>query len=408
MARYEYRGRDKAGKEIKGIIEGTNESMVASELVRNGTTPVSITLYIEKEKSVSKFMAFLQMDAPSIQDLTFFSRQMHSLIKAGVPIVRSVRVVLESAKNYKLKVALVEVLATLEGGQALSMAMKKHPYIFPSLMTALVNVGENTGSLDQVFSQVATHFEREASTKKQISTAIRYPIVVIIVISIAVVVINILVIPAFANFFTQFKSALPLPTRILIATSRFFVQYWYVLVAGVVGTIVGLSLFVRTQAGHKMWDRWKLSIPLIGDIMQRALMARFARSFALSVRTGVPLMEAISMIAKTTDNVYVAEKILNMKTFIEHGESLTVAATKSEMFTLLVLQMLSIGEETGEVDKLLDEVADYYEQEVDYDVKRLGDAIEPILIVLIAGMVLILALGVFLPMWDIWKVALGK
>ncbi len=408
MPRYEYLGRNKFGKEIKGTMDGINESAVAVELIRTGVTPISMGVHVEKQKDLARYINFLQLDMPTTEDLTFLSRQMYSLLKAGVPIVRSVHVVLESAKNHTLKKALTEVLAHLEGGQSLSFALHHHPTVFPTLMTALVNVGENTGSLDQVFSQIAVHFEREADTKRQISTAVRYPVTVLIIISIAIVIINLLVIPAFAKFFSNSKVELPLPTQILIATSKFFVNYWYLLLGGAIGLFAMAVFYVRTPIGHRAWDKWKLSIPLIGDILQRALMARFARSFALSIRTGVPLLEAIAMIAKTTDNVFVSEKVLTMRTYIEHGESLTVAATKSGMFTPLVLQMLAIGEETGEIDKLLDEVADYYEQEVDYDVKRLGAAIEPILIVIIAGIVLVLALGVFLPMWDLWKGATGK
>lgn len=408
MPRFEYQGRDKSGKIVHGIADNMNESSVALELIRGGTIPISIAIYVEKESFLQKINGFLNLEAPSLDDLTFLSRQLHSLIKAGVPIVRAVHVVLESAKNRKLQLALADVLATIEGGQSLGFAMRKHPLIFPTLMTALVNVGENTGSLQEVFRQVAIHFEREIKTRNQISAALRYPIIVLIVISAAMLVVNILVIPAFANFFAQFHAQLPLPTRILIGVSAFFVQFWYLMITVIFGAISGFGYYIRSPKGRKVWDRFKIKLPLIGDIMRRALLARFARSFALSIRTGVPLLEAIGMIAKSTDNAYVSEQILTMRTTIEHGESLAVSATKSEMFTPLVLQMLAIGEETGEIDKLLDEVADYYEQEVDYDVKKLGDAIEPILIILIGCMVLLLALGIFLPMWDIWKVALGK
>jgi MSHA biogenesis protein MshG len=408
MPRFQYQGRNKVGKAAMGIIDGVNESAVAIELIREGTTPITIVPYVEKESAFSKLTLFFNLDAPSAQDLSFLTRQMHSLVKAGVPIVRAVQVVQESCKNYKLKVALSDVLATLESGQSLGSALRKHPNIFPTLMTALVNVGENTGSLEEVFRQLSVHFERDIQTRNQIKAAIRYPIIVIMVISLAIVVINILVIPAFARFFDQFHAQLPLPTRILIGMSNFFVNDWGVLLGILSGIIFGVHAYIRSPKGRRQWDTLKLKIPMIGSILQRAMLARFARSFALSMRTGVPLLESIGMIARATDNVYVSEQILLMRTTIEHGESLTVSASKSEMFTPLILQMLGIGEETGEIDKLLDEVADYYEQEVDYDVKKLGDAIEPILIVMIGGMVLLLALGIFLPMWDIWKVGLGK
>jgi len=408
MPRFEYQARNKSGKEIKGIVDGVDESAVAKELISEGIIPLSISRYTEKQKAMGKLMAFLKLEYPSLQDLTFLARQLHSLTKAGVPIVRAAHVVLDSAKNYRLKIALMEVLANLEGGQSLASSFKQHPLIFPPLMNALVNVGENTGSLDEVFGQISVHFEREVATKKQIAAAVRYPITVLVIVGVAIIVINVLVIPAFARFFSQFNATLPLPTRMLIATSNFFVNYWYILVAGIIAAVTLFIMWLRTAKGRRTWDKLKLSFPYIGEIFQHSLLARFARSFSLCIRTGVPLLEAIVLIAKTTDNAYVSEQIITMRTYIEHGESLSVAATRTGMFTPLVLQMLSIGEETGEIDKLLDEVADFYEQEVDFNVKRLGDAIEPILICIIAGLVLILALGIFLPMWDIWKVAVGK
>lgn len=408
MPRYYYHGRDSSGKETRGVIEGTNESVVSTELLGKGITPIAIKAYSETTSNLRTIIAHIQREYPTLQDLIFFSRQMYSMMKAGVPIVRAVKVVIDSAKNQQLRLALLEVLASLESGMSIGVSMKKHPQIFPGLMIALITVGENTGTLDEVFRQIAIHYEKEANIRKQIKTAIRYPITVLLVVSVAVAVINIFVIPAFARFFDQFKAQLPLPTRILIATSDFFVHYWYILLLAIVGLIVTLIMYIRTRQGRYAWDRWKLSVPLIGSIIRRSLLSRFARSFALCIRTGVPLLDAIGFISKATDNVYVAEQIMTMKTYIEHGESLTASATKSAMFTSLVLQMLAIGEETGEIDRLLDEVADYYEGEVDYDVKRLGDLIEPILIVIIACLVLILALGVFLPMWDIWKVTLGK
>lgn len=408
MPRYSYYGRDASGREARGIVEDSSESAVASELNRRGITPVSIAIYVEQKSGIQKFFAIMQSEYPSLEDIVFFSRQMYSLMKAGVPIVRSVHVVIKSAKNYQLRMALLDVLSNLEAGQSIAVAMKKHPLVFPGLMVALVTVGENTGSLDEVFRQVAVHYEKESSIRKQIKTAMRYPFTVLIVISIAVVIINIFVIPAFAKFFAQFKAQLPLPTRILLGTSDFFVAYWYLMIAGVIALVVGFKIYINSRNGRYMWDKWKLSSPIIGSILRRSLLARFSRSFALCLKTGVPLLDAIGFIAKATDNAYVGEQIMTMSTYIERGESLTAAANKSEMFTPLVIQMLSIGEETGEIDRLLSEMADYYEREVDYDVKRLGDLIEPILIIIIGCMVLVLALGVFLPMWDLWKVALGK
>jgi MSHA biogenesis protein MshG len=286
--------------------------------------------------------------------------------------------------------------------------MKKHSDVFPSLMHALVDVGENTGSLDKIFNQIAIHFKRELNTVNSVKAALRYPAMVVITIFVAIGIVNVFVIPAFASFFSKFGAKLPLPTLFLIAMSNFIIHYWYLVVAGIIATIVAWVRYINSALGRMKWDRWKIRLPLIGNIIEKSLLARFARSFALCSKTGVPLLEAITIIAKTTDNVFVAGRIIEMRTNIEHGDTLTNSARISGMFTPLVLQMMSIGEETGDLDRLLDEVADFYEQEVDYDLKKLSEAIEPILISIVAVMVLILALGVFLPMWDISRVAISK
>lgn len=408
MPEFDYHGRNAAGKPIKGVVTATNESAVALELVRNGIIPISIKLKLKTKSFLSKVLSFLTEGPPSTKDLTFLSRQLYTLIKAGVPMLRSVNVVLESAKNIRLKEALENILAYMESGQSFAFGMRQHPKIFPSLMISLVGVGESTGGLDETFRQLSVHFSRDAKTSKQIKSALRYPMIIMVVISLAVAAVNIFVIPSFTKFFQQFKVDLPLPTKMLLASSHFFVNYWYILIIIIVSMIVGFTKFTNSSFGRPIWDKFKLHIPLIGKIIRLALMARFARSFALAIRTGVPLLDSIALISKTTDNAYVGDKVVSMCEYIKRGESITVAATRTGIFTPLILQMLTIGEETGELDKLLDQVADSYEEEVDYDVEQLGDAIEPILIACIAALVLLLALGIFLPMWDMSKVASNK
>lgn len=345
---------------------------------------------------------------PKLTELIIFARQMYALTKSGVPLLRAIKVLADNVKSTGLKLALDDILIRLDSGQSLTTAIGKHPAIFPGLIQALVGVGESTGDLSTIFQQIATYLERENDTKKRIKSAMRYPIIVMLTIIIAIGVINILVVPAFAQFFQRFGSALPLPTRILIASSHFILNYWYLLLIAILLLLAAWISYLHTPSGRMRWDQMKLKIPLIGSIIERALLARFARAFSLTSRTGVPLLESIAIIAKTTDNVFIAEKILTMRQSIEHGESLTTAAKNCQMFSTLVMQMIAIGEETGEVDSLLDEVADFYESELEYDLKKLSEAIEPILIIIVAGMVLVLALGVFLPMWDLSKVALGK
>lgn len=410
MPNFSYKGRNRQGKVVSGTISVSDKKAVITTLRQEGIVPINIEETAGATEQLPDILANFKnmLGNPGLEDLIIFSRQMYSLTKAGVPITKAISVVKESATNEKLTKALSDIIVGIESGKSLADSMSKHIRIFPTLMRALINVGENTGALDEVFKQISAHLQREGDTKKRIKGAMRYPIMVIITIVVAIGVINLAVVPAFANFFKSFGAELPLPTRILIASSNFMINYWYIVILLIGAMVGGWIAFLKTPAGEMLWDRFKTKIPLIGTIIERSLLARFARSFSLTFRTGVPLLQSIEIIANTTDNVYIAAKIMNMRERIERGESLSAAARACGMFSTLVLQMITIGEETGEVDKLLDEVADFYEQELEYDLKALSGAIEPILIAIVAVMVLILALGVFLPMWDISQVALGK
>ena len=409
MIKFSYTGRNRQGKLVDSKIVALNKEIALNQLKQQDIVVINIrpAASIHLLKPLLGYINRLTTK-PQLSDLIIFSRQMGSLAKAGVPLLRSLRIVTDTVHSVGLRLALENVLVRLDAGQSFSSAIAKHPQIFPSIMQALAGVGESTGNIEDVFKQVSLYLARENITKKRVKEAMRYPIFVIITICIAIGVINVLVIPSFAGFFARVNAVLPLPTRILLATSKFMINYWHVLLLALLALVAATIYALHTPAGKLRWDRMKLKIPLVGSIIERALLARFARSFALTSRTGVPLLESISVIANTTDNVYVTERIMTMRQSIEHGESLTIAAGNCGMFTPLVMQMILIGEETGELPRLLDEVADHYESELEYDLKRLSSAIEPILTSIVAAMVLVLALGVFLPMWDLSKVALGK
>jgi MSHA biogenesis protein MshG len=277
--------------------------------------------------------------------------------------------------------------------------------VFSQFYVSMVHVGENTGRLDEVFLQLSHHLERDLETRKRIASAFRYPIFVLVAIAAAVAIINLMVIPAFAKMFASFHAQLPLATRILLGTSKFFVHFWPAMLMAVFGSIVAWRRFVATEMGRLSWDRKKLSTPVVGEIVHRALLGRFSRSFATMLRAGVPLPTALHVVSHVVDNAFVGQKIRGMVAGIERGESVTRNAAATQLFSPLVLQMMAVGEETGALDQLLEEVADFYDREVDYDLKRLSDRIEPIMIMFIGVLVLILALGVFLPMWNLASVA---
>lgn len=406
MANFNYKGRTRAGKLISGVIEATTREEATNLLRQKGIAVTSITAAVDKDDVIRKIEEAIGINKLKVTDLILLCRQMHSLTKAGVPIIQSIKAVAGNIKNPHLEHALEQIITGMESGTSLQKCMARFPKVFPEVMIALVGVGENTGNLDQIFAQLATHFEREEKTKKQVMSAFRYPIFVLVVLCIAIGIVNVMVIPAFAGFFDKFGAELPLPTKILIGVSNFTVNNGYLIILGAIALSIWWISFIRTKIGRLYWDTKKLRLPLIGSIFTKAILSRFARSFALSSRAGVPLLEGISLIATSTDNAYVNQKIFEIRSLIERGESLTVAAEKIKLFTTLVMQMLSIGEQTGELDRLLDEVADFYEGELDYELSKLSASIEPILISIVAAMVLVLALGIFLPMWDISSAAI--
>lgn len=405
MAQFSYRGRDQSGELVSGSVDATSSESVAGQLMDNGITPIAI----EQSKEPVKFaMPQLWQRKISLEELIIFTRQMHSLTRAGVVMNRAFRGLSQSVNNDRLREILADIERSLNSGISLSVSMRRHEDVFNNLYVSIIQVGENSGRLDSAFKQLVQYLELEKDTRRRVSSAVRYPIFVFSAIAIAVVVLNIYVIPVFAELFAKFNSELPLPTRILIATSSFFVNYWPWLLAFLITAIFALRYYLQTPEGELRWDRRKIRLPLIGGILERATLARFGRSFALMLKSGVPLMQALDLCAQAVGNSYLAQKVRGMREGVQRGESLLRTAANSEMFTPLVLQMIQVGEETGQVDDMLEEVALFYEEEVDYDLKNLSSYIEPILIVCIAGLVMMLALGIFLPMWDMMSVMQGK
>jgi MSHA biogenesis protein MshG len=270
----------------------------------------------------------------------------------------------------------------------------------------MVRVGEMTGRLEEVFLRLFDHMEFDRDMRDRVKTAMRYPTFVIVAMIAAMVVVNVFVIPQFEKVFKSFHAELPLMTRILIATSRFTVDYWPVMAGVALAAFFGFRAWTRTVPGRLTWDRYKLRFPIAGKIIHKATMARFARSFALSIRSGVPIVQALTVVAQTADNAYLTLRLDQMRDGVERGESILRTATNAQVFTPVVLQMIAVGEESGSLDDLMDEIAQMYEREVDYELKTLSSQIEPILITFLGAMVLVLALGIFLPIWDLGKAAL--
>lgn len=411
MPVFEYKGRNNQGQAVNGNLEANSVDAAASQLISTGVTPINISPVNQDEKankSSSINMDFSKNKKPTLDDLTLFARQMYTLMHAGVPIIRAITGLADTTRNQVLQKTLHTIRLEIEGGHELSTALAQHPDIFSHLFISMVQVGENTGNLDDIFLQIAGYLEREKETRNQIKSAMRYPSFVLIAITVAMFIINMWVIPTFAKVFAGFGAELPLATRILLGTSEFTVDYWYIILAIIIISFFSFRYYIKTEKGHWQWDRFLTRIPIIGSIVLRATLSRFARSFSMSLSAGVPLVTGLTLVSRAVDNVFVGGHIADMRNGVERGDTLTRTAAATEMFTPLVIQMLTVGEETGNVDEMLTEVADFYDREVDYDVKNLTSVIEPILIVFIGAMVLVLALGVFLPMWDLMSAAKGR
>jgi MSHA biogenesis protein MshG len=339
-------------------------------------------------------------------DVQLFSRQLYTLLKSGVPIMRGLAGLQESAISAAFARVIKDLRESLDAGRELSAAMRRHPECFSPFYLSMVRVGEMTGRLEEVFLRLFDHLEFDRDMRERVKSAMRYPSFVVFAMVAAMAIVNIFVIPQFVKVFATFHAALPLMTRILIATSAFTVRWWPLFLLGAAGAALAVRGSLATPAGRLAWDRRKLRIPIAGRIIHKATMARFARSFALSIRSGVPIVQALAVVAQTVDNAFLTARIEQMRDAVERGESILRTATASGVFTPVVLQMIAVGEESGALDDLMDEIAQMYEREVDYELKTLSSQIEPILIAFLGVLVLMLALGIFLPIWDLGKAAL--
>ncbi len=396
------------GELVQGVLEGADSGAVATQLFGSGITPVEIGAAGKPvDDNVKNLLSRLTKRRIEQAELLLFSRQMYALLKAGVPIMRALAGLQESATNPTFKEVLQDIRESLDNGRPLSTSMQRTG-VFSPFYTAMVYVGETTGMLEEIFLRLYNHLEFQEFMRNQIKSALRYPIFVVVAMMVAIVVINLFVIPAFARVYAGFGAQLPLLTRVLIGFSEFMVATWWMLALILAATMFGFRSYINTETGRYKWDRTKLRIPVAGKIVLKATMARFARSFALSVRSGVPIIQGLTLVGQTVDNAFVAKQIEKMRDGVERGESVLRTATHAGIFTPVVLQMVMVGEESGALDDMMQEIADIYQREVEYELKTLGAQIEPILIICLGVVVLILALGVFLPIWDLGQAAMKR
>lgn len=403
MPSFSYKARSADGKLVQGRADGEHIQQVAQRLMSNGVTPLDIqelgavAAGIDLEKLGRK----IGIGRVTTSDLVMFSRQMYTITRAGIPLLRGLRGLIASTHNTMLRETLEDVLQSLEGGRDLAASFGRHPDIFPKLYVSIVGVGEATGTLDKAFQRLTEYLAQEKDMHDRVKGAVRYPMIVVITIVLAAMFLSTFVIPKFAPVFAQLKGELPLPTKILLGSSALVRDYWPYTLAAIALIVWALRYYINTPEGRRKWDELKLKVPVMGRLMYEATLARINRSLSISISAGMPMTQTLAVISRASGNVYMSEKIQTLATNVERGESLSSAAGRAEMFSPLVLQMISIGEETGALPELLDEAAAYYEREVDHSLKNLSASIEPMLIVCVGGMVLVLALGIFMPLWEV-------
>ncbi|MBF0421594.1 MAG: type II secretion system F family protein [Magnetococcales bacterium] len=404
MKIYKFIGRDRDGKKVSGEMPAESSSDLAEQLLKRNIQPLEV-----KESSTLVSLGLLEellgQNPPKTDDLVLMSRQLQTLVRAGIPMVRAIHGVMGGSRNVMLQKALSQIAAALEAGQDLSRAMASHPKIFSTLFINMVRVGESTGRLDEAFGQLYHYMEVDSATRKQIKSALRYPAFVLSGMFGALFIMAYFVLPNFFGFFQSFKLELPWQTKLLMATSRFTLDYWYLILIAMAAGVSGFLSYISKPDGKLWWDHMKFKLPIVGDIIKRGTLARFSRSFAMSSKSGVPILGVLESVAHAVDNRYVGKKIWDMMISIERGESLVQAAYATQLFPPLVIQMMAVGEETGNMDQMMDDIAAFYEREVEYDVKALSSAIEPLITVIMGVMISILAMGVFLPLWDMAKMA---
>lgn len=397
---YAYKGRDSQGQLHEGQLDVESQEQALAALRRDGIVPIALV----KQKKKQPWQLPVRQRVTH-DELILFSRQMYALAKSGLPVVSAIRGLADGHDNPFMKQTLIAVGKELQQGNSLSSCLASHPRVFGKLYISMIRVGESTGNLDQAFHQLVQHLELEKRTKQQVQQAVRYPSFVLLSILIAIFIVSIFVIPRFKTLFDQFDTGLPIATLILIGFSDFMLSYWWALILVGAALLAGMRQYFASESGEQWRDRNLIRLPIIGKILYRINMTRFARPFAMMIDAGIPILQAISIAARSSSNAHISRYLQGMRVDIERGDNLITAAANTQLFSSLMLQMIAVGEQSGQLGEQLRQIADFYDQEVDYQLKNLSQSIEPILVIVMAFLVLILALGVFLPLWDLSSAA---
>jgi len=401
MPNYQYKSRDKFSKEARGVMEADDENAVAQRLIQMGFTPVSIT----EVKQTSRAFKFSDSGIRvKFSELNMFTRQLATLQKAGLPILLSLSALREQAQNKVFKEVISQIIRDIESGSNLSGALEKYPKIFNSLYLNMVASGEASGRLDDVLDRLATLSEHDETIRLRIKSSTRYPIIVVVAMIIGFVVLTVLVVPRYAKIYEQYTKALPLPTQVLLGINYAVTKLWWLLIIiGIAGRFL-FKRYINTKIGRFSWDSFKLKVPVFGPLLLKLSISRFTRITGTLMRSGIPILKILDIASGSTGNEVVSKAITNIRNNVMEGKGIAEPMKVSGLFPPIVTQMVSVGENTGKLDDLLIHVSNYYDEQVDYTINNLTSLIEPILIFVLGLGVLFMALGIFLPMWNLMSI----
>lgn len=386
----------KKGRKLKGEIDAANEAIALSQLKKRNFTVKKLKA---KPKDIFGNISFLKPKVTK-KDLMVFTRQFSTMIDAGLPLVQGLTILAEQSENPTFKAVLKEITKDVEGGSTLAEAMKKHSKIFDALFVNLVAAGEMGGMLDTILRRLAQFIEKAEKLKSQIKGAMTYPIVVMAIAIIVIAVILVFVIPVFEDMFKSFGSALPTPTQIVVNMSRFLKSNIHWVIIALIALIYGFKRYRDTAAGKKVTDSLFLKLPVFGNLLKKTAVARFTRTLGTMISSGVPILDALEIVAKTAGNVVIEEIIYEVRGSIAEGQTIAEPLSENDIFPGMVIQMIAVGEATGALDSMLEKIADFYDEEVDAAVAALTSMLEPLLMVFLGGSIGGLVIAMYLPIFE--------
>ncbi len=390
---FKWVGTDRRGKRVKGESRASSDAIVRSEMRRQGVTPIKVTKQINLSFGKQKI---------TTGDIAFFSRQLATMMTAGVPMVQAFDIVGRGHSNPSMQELIMSIKADVEGGTSLTEALRKHPLYFDELFCSLVHAGEEAGVLETLLDRIASYKEKTESIKKKIKKALVYPASVIVVGIVVTAIILMFVVPVFEDLFKSFGADLPAFTQMVVKMSRFMQDYWWAVIAGLIAVVVVISQsWKRSPKFRELVDRGMLHMPIFGTVFHQSSLARFARTTSTMFAAGVPLVEALDSVAGATGNIIYGIAVVEMRDDVATGQSLRLAMEQQPLFPHMVRQMISIGEESGALDDMLSKVADYYEEEVDNAVDAISSLMEPLIMVVLGTLVGGLVVAMYLPIFKL-------